>query len=85
MELDGTAPSSCLFASKRSYSIGFKDFPCLRVDKINIANFHHSVPKVYRELIRNERIVHLSVPKQVLLGFSGCNSVRSGSVIYFAN
>nr|DAG87736.1 MAG TPA: hypothetical protein [Crassvirales sp.] len=29
MELDGTAPSSCLFASKRSYSIGFKDFPCL--------------------------------------------------------
>nr|DAO18958.1 MAG TPA: hypothetical protein [Caudoviricetes sp.] len=29
MELDGTAPSSCLFASKRSYSIGFKDYPCL--------------------------------------------------------
>nr|DAO31304.1 MAG TPA: hypothetical protein [Crassvirales sp.] len=29
--------------------------------------------------------MHLSVPKQVLLGFLGCNSVRSRSVIYFAN
>ena len=85
MELDGTAPSSVILSSKRSYSISFKEFPCLRVDKINIVNFNHSVPKIYRELIRNERIVHLSVPKQVLLGFSGCNSVRSGSVIYFAN
>lgn len=74
----GVEPLSYIFASKHSYSLGFKDYPCL-LGLTGLIYCHHSVPKVYRELIEL-LMVHLSVPKQVLLDLLGSSLISRSHI-----
>lgn len=77
----GVEPLSLRFASKHSYSIGFKDYPCLLgLTRLTLPTSTTLFLKYTENLQKKWKIVHLSVPKQVLLGFSG-SSLISRSLI----